>query len=258
MSSSSNHNNNNNNSDKKPTTMVFDITRKEGSPLKRLKNRFIETVITGPVLTYGLKLSETEDTPQHRYYWAYPNVKGLEAARRFTEPCRTGPSAQVLAFDLRQQLWITRWPIDEKGTGPLHTVSLQPLDTLAAIKFKQTMDASRHRVRFTWVDPDRYPWKAGGLHHQYLYMDFKTQEALLTDLAAAHLLAGPPVQRGFGVSMALRPYLERVQREEKEKEKEEAAVAVRKEQDNEVKEEEEGTKIEADDLWWSVCLPEVH
>ncbi|KAH9390897.1 hypothetical protein TYRP_006482 [Tyrophagus putrescentiae] len=228
MSSSSN-NNNNNNSDKKPATMVFDITRKEGSLLKRLKNRFIETVITGPegleVLTYGLKLSETEDTPQHRYYWAYPNV---------------------LAFDLRQQLWTTRMAFDDEGTGPLHTVSLQPLDTLAAIKFQQTMDASRHRVRFTWVDPHLYSYKAGGLHHQYLYMDFKTQEAMMADLAAAHLLAGPPVQRGFGVSMALRPYLERVQREEKEKEKEEAAGAVRKVQDNEVKQEQEGTEIEAE------------
>ncbi len=250
MSSSSNHNNNN--SDKNPTTMVFDITRKEGSLLKRLKNRFIETIITGPegleVLTYGLKLSETEDTPQHRYYWAYPNVKGLEAARRFTEPCRTGPSAQVLAFDLRQQLWTTRMAFDDEGTGPLHTVFLQPLDTLAAIKFKQTMDASRHRVRFTWVDPHLYSYKAGGLHHQYLYMDFKTQEAMMADLAAAHLLAGPPVQRGFGVSVALRPYLERVQREEKEKEKEkeEAAEAVRKVQDNEVKQEQEGTEIEAE------------
>ena len=66
----------------------------------------------------------------------------------------------------------------------------------------------------------------------------------MADLAAAHLLAGPPVQRGFGVSVALRPYLERVQREEKEKE--EAAEAVRKVQDKEVKEEEEGTEIEAE------------
>ncbi|KAH9403568.1 hypothetical protein TYRP_014749 [Tyrophagus putrescentiae] len=170
--------------------------------LTRLRNGLVERLV-GPDCLPALEsrmraaraaiVSLQQNQGQAKVFWGYPDVRAMWERGQG----ETGPAC-YLSF----------------GRTFLHFGMLFP-----SVKVYAALGDTKYKVRLTFIYRRPVPFR-GPFEDLYVYMDLKTQDQLLADLAARGLVDGRPLRRGIGLYVAMKPYWQQVRKYRAELEEE--------------------------------------
>ncbi len=226
--------------------------------LTRLRNGLVERLV-GPDCLPALEsrmraaraaiVSLHQNQGEAKVFWGYPDVRAMWERGQG----ETGPAC-YLSFG-RTFLHFGMVDGSDRRRPSVPTCYHIPLELFPSVKVYAALGDTKYKVRLTFIYRRPVPFR-GPFEDLYVYMDLKTQDQLLADLAARGLVDGRPLRRGIGLYVAMKPYWQQVRKYRAELEEE----RVRKEAEAKAKAEEEAAKkaaAKSNTVWYVDLPPEV-